>query len=229
MSIKPVKEVCNMEEEDIITKLNQSIINFDVDGVREAAKEAIKIGVPYKAVTEGMIKGMEIVGKKYEENEYFLTELILAGEAMQAGLEILGPWLKAEKVKSAGRVVIGTVKGDIHLLGKNIVVTFLKSAGFDIYDLGVDVPAEEFVRKAKETNADIIGMSALISTSFTEMEKVIKKLIEADLREQVKVIVGGATVTEKLARQIGADAYAPDAITGVEICIEWMKEKKSRK
>jgi len=214
--------------EDAITRLRDRIVDFDMKGVRESVREAIRIGIPaYQVITEGMIKGMEIVGKKYEEKEYFLTELILAGEAMQAGLEVLEPYLKAGEVESTGKVIIGTVKGDIHLLGKNIVVTFLKSAGFDVQDLGVDVPAEEFVSKATEVNADIVGMSVLISTSFPEMASVIKGLTEAGLRQKVKVIVGGATVTEKLARQIGADAYAPDAIAGVEICRRWMKEKRS--
>jgi len=215
-------------EEDAIARLRDGIVNFDMKGVRESVREAISIGIPaYQVITEGMIKGMEIVGKKYEEKEYFLTELILAGEAMQAGLEFLEPYLKADKVESTGKVIIGTVKGDIHLLGKNIVVTFLKSAGFDVHDLGVDVPAEEFVRKTREVNADIVGMSVLISTSFPEMGKVIGRLTETGLRQKVKVIVGGATVTEKLARQIGADAYAADAITGVQICRQWMKEKPS--
>ena len=216
-----------MKAEDVLARLREGIINFDIEGVKEAADQVVKTGIPaYKAVTEGMVKGMETVGKKYEKKEYFLTELILAGEAMQAGLKVLRPWLKTAKVESAGKVVIGTVKGDIHLLGKNIVVTFLESAGFDVYDLGVDVPAENFVEKTKEVNADIVGMSVLISASFPEMGKVVEKLIEAKLRDKVKVIVGGATVTEKFAKEIGADAYAPDALTGVKICRKWMKEKQ---
>jgi len=216
-----------MNEEDILARLREGIINFDIKQVREAAEQVVKIGIPaYKAVTEGMIKGMETVGKKYEEKEYFLTELILAGEAMQAGLEVLRPWLRVAKVKSTGKVVIGTVKGDIHLLGKNIVVTFLESAGFEVQDLGVDVPVENFVNKVKEVNADILGMSVLISSSLPEMGKVIKKLIEAKLRDKVKVIVGGATVTEEFAKKIGADAYAPDALTGAKICKKWMEEKQ---
>lgn len=212
-----------MEREEILRRLQASIVNFDADAVKAAVQDALTARIPaYETVTEGLMKGMDIVGRKYEEREYFLTELILAGEAMQGGLEILRPHLKAEKVRATGKVVIGTVKGDMHNLGKNMVIAFLASAGFDIYDLGVDVSAERFVEKTLEVNADIVGMSALISSSFGEIGKTVEKLNKANLRNKVKVIIGGATVTESLARDSKVDACATDAVKGAEICKRWM-------
>ena len=213
-----------VDEREILDRLRDSIVNFDIEGVREACKDAVESGIPpYRAVIDGMAKGMEIVGQKYEANEYFLAELIMAGETMKEGMKILEPHLKAGDVKATGRVVVGTVKGDLHDIGKNIVVTLLKAAGFDVIDLGIDVPAEKFVEAVKNNSPDIVAMSALLTTTMTEMENIIKELEKAGLRDKVKVIIGGAPITPDYARKIGADAAAKDAVEGVKICKEWCK------
>ena len=214
-------------EEEILAKLRDAIVNLDIDAVQKAAKEAIESGIPaYKAVVEGMAKGMQIVGQKYENGEYFLAELIMAGETMKEGMAILEPHLKAGDIKAAGKVVIGTVKGDLHDIGKNVVITLLKAANFDVIDLGVDVSPEQFVEAVKKHEPDIVAMSALLTTTMIEMESVIKSLKEAGLRDKVKVIIGGAPITPEYAEKIGADAAAKDAIEGVRICTEWVETKQ---
>ena len=207
-------------------KIRDAIVNLDIEGVQNACKEVIETGLPaYKAVTDGMAKGMEIVGEKYESGEYFLAELIMAGEVMKEGMTVLEPHLKAGDIKTIGKVVIGTVRGDLHDIGKNVVVTLLGAAGFDIVDLGIDVPAGKFVEAVKKNNPDIVAMSALLTTTMIQMESVMKALKEAGLRDQVKVIIGGAPITEEYAEKIGADAAARDAVQGVRTCNEWMVEK----
>ena len=192
-------------------KISKAIVEFDIDNIKNLVNQALEAGIPaLDIVTKGMAKGMEIVGKKYEEKEYFLAELIMAGEVMKTGMEVLEPHLKATPVGRKGVVVIGTVKGDLHDIGKNIVITLLKSSGFEVHDLGVDVDAQRFVEKVKETNADILALSALLTTTMVEMENVIKALKEASIRDKVKVIVGGAPITEEFASKIGADAFAVD-------------------
>ena len=212
-----------MKEEEILGKIRDAIVNLDIDGVQNACKEAIEAGIPaYKAVTDGMAKGMVIVGEKYENNEYFLAELIMAGETMKEGMIVLEPHLKSGELKKIGKVAIGTVRGDLHDIGKNVVVTLLGAAGFDIVDLGVDVPSEKFVQTVKEDNPDILGMSALLTTTMIEMESVIKALKEAGVRDKVKIIIGGAPITQEYADRIGADAAARDAVQGVNICKSWV-------
>ena len=179
----------------------------------------------FKVVSEGMAKGMEVVGGNYEKGEYFLADLIVAGEAMKEGTKILEPHLKAGEAKASGRVVIGTVKGDMHDIGKGVVATMLSGAGFQVIDLGVDVPPEKFVEAVKKETPDIVGMSALLTTTMIEMENVIKALKEAGVRDKVKVIVGGAPVSHEYAEKIGADAYAREAVEGVSICKSWVAGK----
>ena len=212
-----------MKEEEIFGKIRDAIVNLDIDGVQNACKEAIEAGIPaYKAVTDGMSKGMVIVGEKYENNEYFLAELIMAGEVMKEGMIVLEPHLKSGDLKKIGKVAIGTVRGDLHDIGKNVVVTLLGAAGFDIVDLGVDVPSEKWVETVKESNPDILGMSALLTTTMIEMESVIKALKEAGVRDKVKIIIGGAPITKEYAEKIGADAAARDAVQGVNVCKSWV-------
>ena len=215
------------KEEEILTRLRDAIVNLDIEAVQKAAKDAIEAGIPaYKAVIDGMAKGMEIVGQKYEDGEYFLAELIMAGETMKEGMVILEPHLKAGDIKTAGKVVIGTVRGDLHDIGKNVVVTLLKAANFDVIDLGVDVSPEKFVEAVKKHNPDIVAMSALLTTTMIEMESVIEGLKKSGLRDKVKVIIGGAPITPEYAEKIGADAAARDAVEGVRICSEWTKTKQ---
>ncbi len=212
-----------MKEEEILGKIRDAIVNLDIDGVQTACKEAIEAGIPaYKVVGDGMSKGMVIVGEKYENNEYFLAELIMAGEVMKEGMIVLEPHLKSGDLKKIGKVAIGTVRGDLHDIGKNVVVTLLRAAGFDIVDLGVDVPSEKWVETVKESNPDILGMSALLTTTMIEMESVIKALKEAGVRDKVKIIIGGAPITKEYAEKIGADAAARDAVQGVNVCKSWV-------
>jgi 5-methyltetrahydrofolate--homocysteine methyltransferase len=212
-----------VSEDEILSNLQDAIVNLDIEGVKRASEEALSSGFPaYKAVVDGMAKGMEIVGQKYEDGEYFLAELIMAGETMKEGMMVLEPHLKAGDIKIAGKVIIATVRGDLHDIGKNVVVTLLKAANFEIIDLGVDIKAEQFVEAVKEYNPDIVAMSALLTTTMIEMEAVVKKLKEAGLRENIKIIIGGAPITPEYAKKIGADAAAKDAVEGVRKCNEWV-------
>jgi 5-methyltetrahydrofolate--homocysteine methyltransferase len=208
---------------EVLARLRDCVVNLDIDGVKRAAREALDAGVtPYEAIMDGMAKGMEVVGQKYEAGEYFLAELIMAGETMKEGLSVLQPYMKAGDMKHIGKVVIGTVEGDLHDIGKNVVITLLTASGFEVIDLGVDVPAEKFVEAVKQYKPDIVAMSALLTTTMVNMAKVIKALEQAGLRDKVKIIVGGAPLTEEYAKQIGADAYGRDAVEGVNICKKWV-------
>lgn len=210
---------------DILEKIKEAVVNLDIDNIPKLCKEAVEAGIPaYKVVTDGMAKGMDIVGQKYEANEYFLAELIMAGETMKEGMKVLEPYLKTGEMKPIGKIVIGTVRGDLHDIGKNIAATLLKSAGFDIVDLGVDASPEQFVDAVRQNNPDILAMSALLTTTMVEMENTIKALKAAGLREKVKIILGGAPITPEYAKKIGADAAAKDAVDGVNICKSWVSK-----
>lgn len=215
-----------MTKKEILERLKESIVNFDVEGIQRACRDALSFGIPpYEAVMGGMAKGMEEAGKRYEAREYFLPELIIAGEVMKEGMKILEPHLKTGEAKSIGKVVIGTVKGDIHDIGKNVVVTLLKAAGFDVVDLGVDVSAERFVDVVREHKPDIVALSALLTSTMSEMELVIDALRKAKLRSKVKVIIGGASITAEYAEKICADAGVREAFEGVNTCKAWRSGK----
>jgi len=206
-----------------LERIRTCIIEIDIGRVRGLVREALNQGVPpCEVFMEGIAKGMDVVGQKYESSEYFLTELLGAAEVVNEAMEELSPRLKGEAVKRIGKVVIGTVKGDIHDIGKNIVKILMAPAGFEVYDLETDVPSEKFVEKASETNADIVAMSSLLTTTMGEMKTNIRALESSDLREKVKVIIGGAPITDEYAREIGADAAGKDAAQGVRVCKEWM-------
>jgi len=210
-------------EKEILASLKAALVDLDIEGIKKISEEAVAAGIPaYKAVIEGMSRGMEIVGQKYEDGEYFLSELIMAGRTMKEGMAVLEPHLKAGEIQVAGKIVVGTVRGDLHDIGKNVIVTLWKASNFEVFDLGVDVPVQEFVKTIRERNPDIVGMSALLTTTMIEMESVIKELETADLRKKVKIIIGGAPTTPEYAKKIGADAYAKDAVDGLRICREWM-------
>ncbi|WXG39325.1 MAG: corrinoid protein [Candidatus Freyarchaeum deiterrae] len=212
-----------MSKDDVLRRLRDSVVDLDIEGAKQACKDALTKGIPpIKAVTEGMAKGMDIVGQKYEVKEYFLAELIMAGEVMKEGMKILEPYLKDSDVKMLGRIVVGTVKGDLHDIGKNIFVTLLIAAGFEVIDLGVNVPAEKFAEAVREQKPQILGLSALLTVTMLELDNIMKELKEEGLRSQVKIIVGGAALNEVYAKKIGADAYAPDAVAGVNICKKWI-------
>ncbi|OYT30624.1 MAG: cobalamin-binding protein [Thermofilum sp. ex4484_79] len=205
------------------------MVEIRIDEVKEAVDEALRMGIkPLDIIDNALTPAIREIGDLFEKGEYFLPELIISADLFKEIMdEKLKPLLTAEGSarEALGRVVIGTVKGDLHDIGKNIVATMLEIAGFEVYDLGVDVAPEEFVRKAKEVNADIVAMSALLTTTMMEMKNVIELLKREGLRDKVKVIVGGAPVTEEFARQIGADAYAEDAVKAVEVCKKLVGEK----
>jgi 5-methyltetrahydrofolate--homocysteine methyltransferase len=205
-----------------MTELIQEIFNGIVDGqaplVTQKVAQALESGVdPGAILNQGMIAAMAEVGKRFEDGEFYVPEMLIAARAMQAGLALLKPHLGQSDLKSSGKVVIGTVKGDLHDIGKNLVAMMLEGAGFEIVDLGTDVPAEKFVAAAREHQADLVAMSALLTTTMPNMKVTIDALQAAGLRQQVKVLVGGAPVTDNFVRQIGADGYAPDASRAVAV------------
>ena len=208
-----------LKKEEILKKLTECIVDFNIEGIRGAAQEAMQENIPvHEAIMDGMSKGMKIVGDKFEAGEYFLSDLLMAGETMKAAMEVLDPYLKASPLQSIGTVVIGTVKGDIHDIGKNIVATLLQSAGFKVCDLGTDVDSSRFIDTAQKEDADLVALSALLTVTMNHMKEVVDELKKTGLKDKVKVIVGGAPITERFAKQIGADAYAEDAVSGVEMC-----------
>lgn len=181
-------------------------------------KEALEAGIePQKILEEGMIAAMAEVGRLFEEGEYFVPEMLISARAMQEGLVVLKPRLVDSGVKPLGSVVIGTVKGDLHDIGKNLVSMMLEGAGFTIIDLGADVPPDKFVEAVKEGRGDVVAMSALLTTTMPGMKTTIDALKTAGLRGQVKVVVGGAPLTDSYAKEIGADGYAADASKAVKL------------
>jgi corrinoid protein of di/trimethylamine methyltransferase len=200
--------------------MRQAVVDGDADAAEAAAKAAIAAGIPpLVAIDEGFMPGMKEVGAGFAAGDLFLPDMMLAARAMQRALGVLEPELKAAAVERtvAGRVVIGTVAGDIHEIGKNLVGMLLSTSGFEVHDLGVNVAPERFVEAAREHNADIVGLSALLTTTMTGQRSVIEALEAAGLRPPVKVMVGGAPVTGQWATEIGADGYSEDAMGAVEL------------
>jgi corrinoid protein of di/trimethylamine methyltransferase len=201
-------------------KLTAKIVDCDPDAVEELTRQALAAGLePMDIISQGLTKGMQIVGDNFQCGDAFLPDLIIAAEGMQRAMVLLEPELlkRQQAVESVGVVVIGTVQGDIHEIGKTLVGTMLSANGFKVYDLGTDVPASEFIAKIKETGANILGLSSLLTTTMVLQREVIEALKSAGLRQQVKVMVGGAPVTKSWAEQIGADGYAEDASGAVLI------------
>lgn len=196
-----------------------AVLQGDRQETLEKVREAWEGGIdPNTIISEGLTTGLYEVGERFASGEYFLPDMMLAAEAMGHALDFLEPLIKEGKREGAlaGRMVIGTVKGDLHSIGKNIVIMLMKSAGFDVLDLGVDVPTPRFIQAVEEHRADILGISALMTTTIQEQKKIIEELEGKGLRQKVKVLVGGAPLSEEWARKIGADGYAPDAIAGVK-------------
>jgi 5-methyltetrahydrofolate--homocysteine methyltransferase len=206
-----------------LSKLFDAILNGEDKLTLQLTKEALDEGVdPLALITHWMIPAMNEVGKRFEEQEYFIPEMLLAARAMKGALEILRPLLAAGGAQPTGRIVLGTVKGDLHDIGKNMVGSMLEGAGFEVFDVGIDVPAEKFVEAIKGKSPDILALSALLTTTMPEMKKTIDALIQAGVRSQVKVIVGGAPVTRAYADEIGADGYGENASSAVTIARQLM-------
>ncbi|MGB6422359.1 MAG: corrinoid protein, partial [Anaerolineales bacterium] len=205
--------------EEIYEKLAQAVIDGEVDDVKELATQALDDGLdPLTCINEGLTKGIQRVGELFSSGEYFLPELIIGADVMKAGLAILEPAMLADQKREvAGKVVLGTVKGDLHEIGKTLVGTMLTANGFQVFDIGVDKSSADFIAAIKEEDATIVGASALLTTTMLQQKELIKAIEEAGLREQVKIMVGGAPVTASYANEIGADGYAEDAISAVDM------------
>lgn len=204
--------------QEVLKKLFDAVLEGDFDGVETNVQAALDAKLdPNVILNEGMIAAMREVGCRFEAGEYYVPEMLIAARAMQTGMAILKPSLQQTDRKSSGKVVIGTVKGDLHDIGKNLVSLMLEGAGYEIVDLGVDVPIEEFIRVVREQKPDIVGMSALLTTTMQMMKQTIDAFEAAGLRDQVKFIIGGAPVTESYANQIGADGFSPDASRAVNV------------
>ncbi|GJQ34873.1 MAG: corrinoid methyltransferase [Anaerolineaceae bacterium] len=204
--------------EQVLQNLFEAVLEGNFEGVKANVQSALDAELdPNTILNDGMIAAMREVGVRFEAGEYYVPEMLIAARAMQSGMAILKPHLQQAEKKSSGRVVMGTVKGDLHDIGKNLVGLMLEGAGYEIIDLGVDVPAEEFVKKAMELKPDVIGMSALLTTTMPSMKTTLDALDAAGLRRDIKVIVGGAPVTETYAQQIEADGFALDASRAVNL------------
>lgn len=202
-----------------LSLLSQALDKGDREKTIQLTNEALSAGTnPQDIIVNGLQAGMAVVGEKFSSGEYFLPDMLMAARAMKAALEILKPALGKTGIPTIGKVVIGTVEGDMHDIGKNVVATFLSGNGFEVFDLGLSVPAKKFIDEVSEKKPDILGMSALLTTTMPVMDKVIKALAEAGLRSSVRVIVGGAPVTQDYANYIGADAYAHDGGKAVPVC-----------
>jgi 5-methyltetrahydrofolate--homocysteine methyltransferase len=206
--------------------IKEAVINGDIDSIEGIIQESLDNGTEPNDVLGEMIAGMEVVGEKFECKEYYVPETLLSAHAMQKGLDLLRPLLPYEKADTKGLIIIGTVEGDVHDIGKNLVAMFEEGAGFEVHNLGRDVPASEFVEKAKELRPDIVGLSAMMSTSMENMRDVIEAFKKDGLRDSVSFIIGGAAVTEEFAREIGADGYAEDAAKTIRLCEKLMGERK---
>jgi 5-methyltetrahydrofolate--homocysteine methyltransferase len=197
--------------------ISKALQKGDAGKVEELVKQALEEHIlPKEILDNGLIKGMGIIGEKFKKNEVYVPEVLIAARAMHAGMDVLRPRLVETGVKNIGKVAIGTVQGDLHDIGKNLVKMMLEGAGFEVIDLGADVSAGKFIEAVKKHQPDIVGMSALLTTTMINMAEVITSLEAAGLRDKVKIMIGGAPVTQNYADQIGADSYAPDAASAAD-------------
>lgn len=201
-----------------LNELADAIIRGKAPVAKQLTEEALAEGLaPQEILSNGLIAGMAVVGEKFKANEFYVPEVLIAARAMQQSMLVLKPKLAETGAKPVGRVLIGTVQGDLHDIGKNLVAMMLEGAGFEIIDLGVDVKPEQFVAEALAQNADVVGMSALLTTTMPAMETTIAQFKEQGVRDKVKILIGGAPVTQEFANRIGADGYAPDAASAVDL------------
>jgi len=202
---------------EVLRRLSEELQQGNFDQMPDLTRQALRQGVePGRILNEALVAGMDVVGNKFRRDEIFLPEVLISAKAMQASMDILRPFLAGSGVKMAGKVVLGTVKGDIHDIGKNLVGMLLEGAGYEVINLGTDVSAERFVQSVKANQPNLVGLSALLTTTMLGMKDVIQSLVEAGVRDKIKVVVGGAPVTEDFARHVGADGYAPDAARAVD-------------
>ncbi|MBK8023488.1 MAG: corrinoid protein [Chloroflexi bacterium] len=212
----------------LIEEIREAVINGVPKLTVAKVEEALAAGSDANAILrDGLISGMQEVGQRFEDGEYFVPEMLIAARAMAAALKILRPHLISQGIQAIGRVAVGTVQGDIHDIGKSLVVMMFEGAGFEVVDLGIDVPPEKFVEAAAQGNFDIIGMSALLTTTMPNMRTTLEAIRTAGVRDRALIMVGGAPVTQSYADEIGADGYAPDAASAVRRAKELMEHRKS--
>jgi len=218
-----------LSTEEILELMQEDLYNGLSDEIVAEVEELLKRGLaPFDILSDGLIAGMDVVGDDFRDGILFVPEVLMAAKAMKAGMEVLRPLLAETGVEKTGTVVLGTVKGDIHDIGKNLVGMMLEGAGFEVVDLGTNTSAEDFLAAIKEHNAHILGMSALLTTTMTYMRVVIEALKEAGMRDQVTVLVGGAPLNEAFAEDIEADAYCRDAAIAVETAKKFMQIRKAK-
>ena len=215
------------KKEELFEAIREALVTFDVEALKKMVLQGVQMEVKAERIVDVMSEGMERVGQKYEAGEYFVSELIIAGETMKDALEVLEPYMEEATDGKLGTAVVATVAGDLHNIGKNIFVTLMTTAGFKVIDLGVDVSADRIVEVVKKHHPDVLGLSALLTTNLEQFPIIVEKLKMEGVRDAVKVIIGGATVTEEYARQAGVDGYAKTAIAGVNICKGWINEDQT--
>ncbi len=202
----------------ILKEIAVNVEKGDSATVKELTKTALSQKITAEEIlNDGLVKGMDVIGIKFKNNEVFIPEVLIATRAMKAGMDIIRPFLTHERVKPKAKIVMGTVKGDLHDIGKKIVGMILEREGYEIVDIGIDVPKEKFLKAIKKENPDIIGMSALLTTTMAYMREVIDAIEEAKLKQNVKIIIGGAPVTQSFADEVKADGYAPDCVSAAEL------------
>ena len=207
-----------MEKEVLFQQIADAVVEMEEDTVEELAEQSLSAGIDaYETIDSGLAKGMERAGQLFDEEEYFVPELLMCSDAMNAGIDVLKPHLKSENVSKKGRIVIGVVEGDTHDIGKNLVRLMLETGGFEVLDLGRDIPPAEFVSKAEEYGADIIGIATLMTTTMPGMKEVVDILSSKGIRDKFRVIIGGGPISPAFAKKIGADGYARNAADAVKV------------
>jgi dimethylamine corrinoid protein len=223
-----------MIQREALHGLRDAVVEGDAENCKAYAEKAIKLGIDaYEAIVKGCAEGMLVVGDKYQKREYFIPELLLSAEAMYAAIEVLKPYLQVEKSSNSlygrqarGKILLGVIEGDVHDIGKNLVKILLEADGFDVLDLGRDVSIDTFIGKTKETSADVIAVSTFMTTTLPGIKLLINKLKEEGMKDNVKVIIGGAATSKVFAEKVGADAWARDAVEGVKAIRALLAEGK---
>ncbi len=212
----------------LMNDLSEQLQRGKANEVKDLVQKALDQGEePRTILEEGLMDGMGVIGEQFKNNECYVPEVLIAARAMNAGITVLRPHLVSSGVKAQGTVVLGTVKGDLHDIGKNLVRMMMEGKGLEVIDIGVDVPAEKFISTAVEHNADIIACSALLTTTMTEMKNIVDKIVEDGVRERFKIMIGGAPVTDGFCETIGADLYAPDASSAADVAVQHCQAKAS--
>ena len=204
---------------NILEELTQRVIEGKLEMVKELTRQAIANGnEPEEIINQGLIRGMNVVGVRFKAGDMYVPEVLMCARSMSVGMELVKPLLMGKELPSAGKVLIGTVKGDLHDIGKNLVAMLLESVGFNVINLGTDISTEQFIQAIKEHNPDVLGLSALLTTTMLGMKDVIDQLVEEGMRDKIKVIIGGAPISQEFSDEIGADGFAPDGASATELC-----------